>query len=221
MTSGRTARSSSSLSDIRATPSSSSGCPKQTTRESAWRKWTALEPYGAGSLALGTQPPEYWINYLTRAAAIAHHVNPRIRVGISASSYGTRDSTLFAWAASRGSPIDIVGFSLMPGFDGALDLDKYMRVAQRWMRPFAARPKPAWVMSAGGYPLAHGEKNQELALWGVLAWATTQPAIKGLVVTEAGDYEAIRGLRAPGGRLRSIVRAVIRAQLGLKQTATP
>jgi hypothetical protein len=76
-------------------------------------------------------------------------------------------------------------------------------------------------MSAGGYPLAHGEKNQELALWGVLAWATTQPEIKGLIVTEAGDYDAIRGLRAPGGRLRSIVRAFIRAQLGLKQTATP
>ncbi|HEY4954261.1 MAG TPA: hypothetical protein VII02_05200 [Gemmatimonadaceae bacterium] len=181
----------------------------------------ALDPYGAGSLAIGTQPPEYWIDYLSRAAAIAHHVNPRIRVGVAASSYGARDSTLFAWAASRGSPIDVLGFTLMPGFDGARSLDNHMRIAQRWMRPFAARPKPAWVMSAGGYPLIHGEKNQELALWGVLAWATTQPAIKGLIVTEAGDYDAIRGLRAPGGRLRSSVSAVMRAQLGLKQTAAP
>jgi hypothetical protein len=181
----------------------------------------ALDPYSAGSLAIGIQSPEYWIDYLTRAAAIAHHVNPRIRVGVAAASYGPRDSTLFAWAAARGSPIDVVGFSLMPGFDGARSLDTQMRVAQRWMRPFAARPKPAWVFSAGGYPLAHGEKNQELALWGVLAWATTQPAIKGLIVTEAGDYDAIRGLRAPGGRLRSSVRAVMRAQLGLKQTAAP
>jgi len=181
----------------------------------------ALEPYDAGTLAIGIQPPEYWIDYLTRAAAIAHHVNPRIRVGVSGSSYGSRDSTLFAWAAGRGSPIDVLGFSLMPGFKGAVSLDNKMIAAQRWLRPFAARPKPVWVMSAGGYPLAHGEKNQELALWGVLAWATTQPDIKGLVVTEAGDYDAIRGLRAPGGRLRSIVRAVMRAQLGLKQTATP
>lgn len=179
----------------------------------------ALEPYDAGSLAIGTQPPEYWIDYLTRAAAIAHHVNPRIRVGVSASSYGSRDSVLFAWAAGRTSPIDVVGFSLMPGFKGALSLDPKMSAAQRWLRPFAAHPKPIWVMSAGGYPLAHGEKNQELALWGVLAWATTQPEIKGLIVTEAGDYDAIRGLRAPGGRLRSIVRAFTRAQLGLKQTA--
>ena len=181
----------------------------------------ANDPYGAGALAIGTQPPEYWINYLTRAAAVAHHVNPRIRVGVSGSSYGSRDSTLFAWAATRGTPIDVLGFSLMPSFDGARTLDKDMRVAQRWLRPFAARPKPVWVTSAGGYPLVHGEKNQELALWGILAWATTIPEIKGLIVTEAGDYDAIRGLRAPGGRLRSIVRAVMRAQLGLKQTAAP
>ena len=26
------------------------------------------------------------------------------------------------------------------------------------------RAKPAWVFAAGGYPVAHGEKNQELAL---------------------------------------------------------
>jgi hypothetical protein len=74
------------------------------------------------------------------------------------------------------------------------------------------------VFAAGGYPVAHGEKNQELALWGVLAWATTQPAIKGLIVADAGDYDAIRGLRAPGGRLRSSVAAVRRAQIGLKET---
>lgn len=179
----------------------------------------ALEPYAAGSRAIGTQEPEYWINYLTRAAAIAHHVNPRIRVAFAASSYGARDSTVFAWAASRGSPIDVVGFSLMPGFDGARSLDTHMRVAQRWMRPFAARPKPAWVFAAGGYPIAHGETNQELSLWGVLAWATSQPSIKGLIVYEAGDYDAMRGLRAPGGRLRSSVAAVRRAQIGLKETA--
>ncbi|HEY3257481.1 MAG TPA: hypothetical protein VGJ64_01385, partial [Gemmatimonadaceae bacterium] len=68
------------------------------------------------------------------------------------------------------------------------------------------------------YPLTHGEKNQELSLWGALAWATTQPAIKGLIVADAGDYDAVRGLRAPDGRLRSSVGAVRRAQIGLKET---
>jgi hypothetical protein len=178
----------------------------------------AHEPYGAGSRAIGFQDPKYWIDYLTRAAEIAHHVNRRIRVGVEASSYGARDSTLFAWASTRGTPIDVVGFSLLPGFLGAQTLDDNMRVAQRWMRIFAAHPKPAWVFAAGGYPLTHGEKSQELALWGVLAWATTQPSIKGLIVTEAGDYDAIRGMRAASGRLRSSVSAVRRAQIGLKET---
>lgn len=180
----------------------------------------AVDPYGAGARAIGTQPPEYWIDYLTRAARIAHFVNARIRVGVAASSYGARDSTLYFWAARRGSPIDVVGFSMLPGFDGANTLDTHMRVAQRWMRTLPERPspKPHWVFAAGGYPLAHGEMNQELALWGVLAWATTQAPIKGLIVAEAGDYNELRGLRGANGKLRSSVAAMMRADRGLKET---
>jgi hypothetical protein len=178
----------------------------------------ADEPYGAGARAIGVQEPAYWIDYFTRAARLAHFVNPRIRVGFGASSYGARDSTLYAWAVSRQSPIDVVGFSMMPGFDGARSLDTRIRIANRWMRQLPPRPKPHWVFSAGGFPQTHGEESQALALWGVLAWATTQSPIKGLVVTEAGDYDAILGLRAPGGRLRSAVGTVIRAERGLRET---
>jgi len=181
----------------------------------------AVDPYSDGTRALGSQPPEYWMDYLTRAARIAHGVNQRIRIGVSASSYGARDSTLYFWAAQRNSPIDVLGFSMMPGFDGATSLDTHMRIAQRWMRAFPTRPKPHWVFAAGGYPVAHGEESQELALWGVLAWATTQAPIKGLVVTEAGDYNVLRGLRTAGGKFRSAIGAVIRAERGLRETATP
>lgn len=180
----------------------------------------AVDPYGEGARAIGTQPPEYWINYITRAARIAHYVNRRIRVGFAASSFGTRDSTLYFWAAARGSPVDVLGFSMMPGFDGATSLDTHMRIATRWMRAFPVRPKPHWVFSAGGYPVAHGEQSQELALWGVLSWATTQSPIKGLVVTEAGDYDVLRGLRTAGGKYRSAVGAVMRAERGLRETVT-
>lgn len=181
----------------------------------------AVEPYGEGSRAIGAQPPEYWIDYFTRAAKIAHYVNRRIRVAVSASSYGARDSTLYFWAAARNSPVDVLGFSMMPGFDGATSLETHMRVAQRWMRAFPTRPKPHWVFSAGGYPAAHGEESQELALWGVLAWATMQTPIKGLVVTEAGDYDVLRGLLTAGGRYRSSVSAIIRAERGLRETVAP
>jgi hypothetical protein len=180
----------------------------------------AVDPYSDGARAIGTQPPEYWIDYITRAARIAHYVNRRIRVGIAASSYGSRDSTLYFWAAKRGSPVDVVGFSMMPGFDGATSLDTHMRIATRWMHAFPDRPKPHWIFSAGGYPVAHGEESQALALWGVLAWATTQPQIKGLVVTEAGDYNVLRGLRNSGGKYRSAVGAIVRAERGLRETVT-
>jgi hypothetical protein len=148
-------------------------------------------------------------------------VNRRIQIGVAASSFGRRDSTLYYWAAARGSPVDVVGFSMMPGFDGARVLDTNMRIAQRWMRSFGTRPKPHWVFSAGGYPVTHGEDSQELALWGVLAWATAQSPIKGLIVTEAGDYSVMRGLRTAGGRYRSSVSALIRAERGLREATAP
>ncbi len=175
----------------------------------------AVDPYGAGTRAIGQQEPEYWINYITQAAKIAHFVNRRIRIGVSASSYGSRDSTLYYWAANKASPVDIVGFSMMPGFDGATSLDTHMRVATRWMHSFTVKPKPHWVFAAGGYPVAHGEKSQELALWGVLSWATAQAQIKGLVVSEAGDYDVLSGLRAANGHYRSAVGALQRAEKGL------
>ncbi|HKY98811.1 MAG TPA: hypothetical protein VJL35_13210 [Gemmatimonadaceae bacterium] len=178
----------------------------------------AIDPYGEGSRAIGTQDPAYWKDYLTRSAQIAHYVNRRIRVGVAASSYGARDSSLYFWAAQRTSPIDVVGFSMMPDFEGAISLDSHMRIATRWMHAFPNRPKPHWVFSAGGYPVAHGEESQALALWGVLAWATAQSPIKGLVVTEAGDYDVLRGLRNAKGKYRPAVAAVMRAESGLKET---
>ncbi len=170
----------------------------------------AFEPYGEGTRMLGTQPPSFWIEYLTRAAAIAHHVNPNIKVGIAASSYGSRDSVLYAWASARTSPVDIPGFSLMPGFDGATSLDTHLRIAQRWLRA-QGRPKSNWIYSAGGYPIAHGERSQAEALHGVLAWATAQPTIVGVVIDEAGDYDSQNGLRSPDGRLRSALQELTRA----------
>ncbi len=178
----------------------------------------AKDPYDTGTQAIGLQPVEYWIDFFTRAARIAHYVNPRIKVGMAMSSYGVRDSVLYAWAASPLSPIDVPGFSLLPGFDGAISLDTHLRIAQRWMKQYPARPKPHWVFAAGGYPLVHGERNQQLAILDVLAWATAQAAIKGVVIDGAGDYDALRGLRAPGGRLRSSVGAILRAHRGLRES---
>jgi hypothetical protein len=176
----------------------------------------AVEPYGRGIRALGIQPVSFWIEYITRASELAKHVNPNIRIGISASSYGARDSTLYAWAAKRGSPVNVLGFSFMPGFDGVLSLDTHLRIAQRWMREQGDQVKPHWVWGAGGLPIAHGEHSQTLAVWGILAWASAQPAIKGFIVREGGDYDTQLGVRAATGRRRQVVSIVERAMLNLR-----
>jgi len=178
----------------------------------------ATDPLEEGVRILGEQSPQYWIDYFTRAARVAHYIYPRIKVSVPMSSYGTRDSTLYAWAARPGSPIDAVGFSMLAGFDGARSLDTHMRVAQRWMRQFP-KPKEHWVFAAGGYPMVHGEENQKRTIWGVLAWATAEVPIRGLVVYEGGDYNSVRGLRAAGGRLRPATDAILIAEKGLRASA--
>ena len=180
----------------------------------------AEDPYGAGMRAFGYLPVETWQDYLTRASRLSKRLRPRTRIGVAASSFGSRDSLLYSWAVKPGSPIDVVGFSLVPSRRGAETLDASMRAADRWIQTERPR-KEHWVFTAGGLPLAHGEKSQERALSGVLAWATGRAEMRGLIVNGAGDYGAIVGLRAPDGRLRPAALAVLRAQRSLQETATP
>ena len=177
----------------------------------------AVDPLEEGTRILREESPQYWIDYFSRAARVAHYIYPRIRVAVPISSYGTRDSTLYAWAARPGTPVDAVVFSLFAGFDGATSLDTHMRVAQRWMRQFP-KPKDHWVF-AGGYPLVHGEQNQVRTILAALAWATAEVPIKGLVVYEGGDYNSVLGLRAAGGRLRPATYRILKAEKDLKASA--
>lgn len=176
----------------------------------------AEDPYGVGARLVGRLPVEAWRDYLAQAAAVAKSVDRRVKVGVSASAFDSRDSTLYAWAAGPGSPIDIVGFSFFPNRRGAESIDADMRAADRWMRVMPPA-KDHWVFAAGGYPLAHGEASQAESIWGALAWATAHPVIKGLVVYEAGDYGQSRGLRAPSGRLRTATITLLRGMRALRE----
>ncbi|MEO7456274.1 MAG: hypothetical protein ABIY52_08425 [Gemmatimonadaceae bacterium] len=180
----------------------------------------ALDPYVAGTRAAGLRAPEFWEGYLTRAAEIAKRTRPRTRIGVAASLYDRRDSTLYAWAAAPNSPIDLPGFTLAPSNTGVRTLDAARGAADRWMRE-SQSTKEHWVFGVSGFPEAHGESSQERAVWDALAWATSRPAIKGLIAAEAGDYGTIRGIRAADGRLRRVAFAIMRAMKGLKETAAP
>jgi hypothetical protein len=178
----------------------------------------AIEPCassGAGAISL----PE-WQQYLTTAARSVHAIDPQIKIAISASTFGPQDSALYAWAAGPGSPVDVVGFSMCPGFNGAETLEAEYHRADRWMQTLHEPLKEQWVFWAGGYPAAHGERSQELAVRGVLAWATSRSAIKGVIVGDGGDYGSITGLRAASGRLRPAALTVLGVVRRLRDTVS-
>lgn len=180
----------------------------------------AQDPYGVGARILGRLPVETWRDFYTRAATLVEQVRPRTRVAYSASAYDSRDSTMYAWAASAESPIDVVGFSFYPSRLGARAMDAGFRAADRWMRAHPPR-KPQWVFAAGGYPLAHGEASQDRAILAALSWATGHEQIRGLVVTEANDYGQAMGVRAPHGRFRMAAATLRRSFQALRESRQP
>ncbi len=168
------------------------------------------EPDGTAALVVRTR-------YLAAAADSIHAIDPHIKVAVALSALDERDSAVYVWAASPGSPIDAIGFALNPSFSGASALDAQMRTADRWMQRAVPPLKEHWVLAASGYPLAHGEEAQQLAIWGTLAWGTSRGIIKGVIVADAADYDDITGLRAPSGRLRPAAIAVMRAAQELRE----
>ncbi|MGI9076607.1 MAG: hypothetical protein ACR2G6_04630 [Gemmatimonadaceae bacterium] len=155
-------------------------------------------------------PLSLWTRYLAAAAERAHRIRPRTIVMAHVPAYGSRDSALYAWAVDSASGIDAVGFTVIPGAGGGVSLDAQTSAAERWMVAARSR-KEHWVLEGGGLPTIHGERSQERALWGSMAWATRHPGMKGFIVFSASDYESPVGLRAPGGRLRTATRRVEQA----------
>lgn len=176
----------------------------------------AREPYEAGARALGDVPVDWWISYLSKAADTARLLRPRTLVGVDAASFSKKDSALYHWAAGENSGIDVLGFAFVPSYAGADALQARLRAADRWMRN--AQSKEHWIFAAGETPATHGERNQARALWGALAWATNRARIRGLLVRSAGDYDAINGIRAPGGRLRPVADVFRRAHTLLAES---
>ena len=147
--------------------------------------------------------------HLRAVVAAVKAASPRTRVGLSVVP-GARDSAIFAWAASADSPLDAVGFALLADAGGGPGLAARMRTAERWMLASGGL-KEHWVFRAGGLPLIHGDLTQDHALTGLLGWAMGRPGMRGVIVTHAGDYGSLRGLRAASGRLRPATATLFRA----------
>lgn len=167
------------------------------------------EPRGADTRPRGALSPARRQWQLRALAATAKSADRRIKVGISVVP-GVRDSAIYAWAASSDSPLDAVGFSLLASAGGGPRLDARLRTAESWMQR-SGTSKEHWLFRAGGAPSIHGDAAQELAIAGLLSWAMGRPGMRGAIVTHAGDYGSMRGLRAASGRLRSATGTLFRA----------
>jgi hypothetical protein len=167
------------------------------------------DPRGADARARGAWSPARRQWQIRAMAATVKRADRRIKVGISVIP-GARDSAVYAWAASADSPLDVVGFSLLADGGGGRELDARIRTAESWMQRSGVI-KEHWLFRAGGAPSIHGDAAQELALAGLLGWAMARPGMRGAIVTHAGDYGSMRGLRAASGRLRSATGTLFRA----------
>lgn len=176
----------------------------------------ADDPYGVGERTLGHLAPRDWAQWIGVAAARSKRLRPRTRIAVSAARFDVADSVLFTWAASPGTPVDVLGLTLLPSFGGAVSLDARLHAADRWLRT-APAGKPVWVFSTGGYPLAHGQRSQARAIWGTMVWASAHERVKGVIVADAGDYDGRTGLRAPGGRVRPAAAVMSRAIRSLRE----
>jgi hypothetical protein len=143
-----------------------------------------------------------WIPYLRYAAEVTRRTRPATRVMLPLSGFSASDSTLYAWARGPGSPIDAVGFRLEPSVHGGAGVEARLLAAERWMRLTAGSTMEHWLLEVGGWPAVFGDHNQERAIWGTLAWASRQPAVRGVLVHAAADYGEPVGLRAVNGRIR-------------------
>jgi hypothetical protein len=138
---------------------------------------------------------------------------------IPLSGFTTRDSLLHAWASRRDAPVEAIGFRITPSVRGGAGLDARLLAVERWISNASDRRVEHWLLEVSAWPVIFGERNQERALWGTLAWASRQPTVRGIVVHAAGDYGAPVGLRAVSGRVRPAGHRLASAVRGLSEAA--
>jgi len=182
--------------------------------------WRAPLP----ALLPATEPDlQWWRTMLSSTASVIQRVRPRTALGWAAARVDARDSAIYQWAASRASPVRVLGVVAYPSFAGLPSVDARLRAFDRWHAQSADSLKPGtrhWLMEVGGLPRAHGDAAQTAAIMHSLAWGTRRPWITAAILGDAGDYDAAIGLRAADGRLRHVVGVVSRASRGLKNAAT-
>ncbi len=148
---------------------------------------------------------QWWQTLLRLHAGEVERVRPRTMLAWAASRLDTTDSAVYAWGATAGSPVELLGAVVFPSFSGLPAVDARLRALDRWHGLAVQRgggTVPHWLAAIGGLPHAHGDVAQLAAIRRALAWGSRRSWINAAIIAEPADYSVRVGLRASDGRER-------------------
>ena len=171
---------------------------------------------------LRRRPPSlaWWRNSASRSAQLVARVRPRTTVGWAATRLDATDSAVYKWAASKASPVQLIGAVSYPSFSGLPAIDARLRAFERWHALAVAAGGGAqthWLVNVGGLPHAHGDAAQLAAIRHALAWGSRRPWINAAIIGEPADYDGGLGLRAANGRMRAALASIALAAKGMRE----
>jgi hypothetical protein len=155
---------------------------------------------------------------ITRRAAAARAASRReVQVALAV---GVGDARRHAWAAAPGSGLDELVLLLAPSARGADGLGRQLATWSTWIAESGSLRR-YWVLGSGGVPAAHGARSQRQAVRGVLAWATSEPQVRGAIVGDVSDHGGFTGLRTAARTWRPAAGTVLQAGRSIRETRTP
>ncbi len=162
-----------------------------------------IGPFGSLADAMASPPTlERWQQTITRTAGEIRNANAKVKIAVAIDHAAPHTRELFHWLVSAKSPIDLVGFAILPHEQTYAEVSGDLDMFERWTRTVELQ-KPVRVLLAGTSPHAcGGELGQWTFLASVLAFAQRVPAIHEVAIASLSDTRDPTGLTAHLGQPR-------------------
>lgn len=160
-------------------------------------------------------PLDAWRTRVSRRSAAVRVARDRAGA-VPAVAVRAADGARHEWAAGPDGTVDAIVLALDPDVRGAAPL---LAQLERWDRRLAeaATGRAYWVVGAGAVPPVHGARAQRQAMQGVVAWASNERQVRGVIVADAVDAGRLQGIRTAAGRWRPAAGAVLAWNRALRE----
>lgn len=149
------------------------------------------------------------------AARLAGRRGVQVAVAVSAA-----DKRRHAWVADPANGVDEVVLVLEPDPFGTAGLARQLATWSAWIAETESTRR-YWLRGSGAVPAAHGARSQRQAVRGALAWATSEPRVRGAFVADATDHGSLDGLRTAARLWRPGAGTVLQAGRSIRETRLP